>query len=36
MDMLLEVARQFGHYLVEVLPYLALGFFLSGIIYSLI
>ena len=32
MDMLLEVVRQFGHYLVEVLPYLALGFFLSGII----
>ena len=32
MDMLLDVVRQFGHYLVEVLPYLALGFFLSGII----
>lgn len=32
MDILLDVARQFGHYLVEVLPYLVLGFFLSGII----
>ncbi len=32
MDMLLEAVRQFGHYLVEVLPYLTLGFFLSGII----
>lgn len=32
MDMLLEIARHFWHYLVEVLPYLALGFLLSGII----
>ena len=32
MDILVEVATQFWHYVVEVLPYLALGFLLSGII----
>ncbi len=30
--MLIEVGRQFIHYLIEVVPYLALGFLLSGII----
>lgn len=32
MDILGEVARHFWHYVMEVLPYLALGFLLSGII----
>jgi uncharacterized protein len=32
MDILGEVARHFWHYVLEVLPYLALGFLLSGII----
>ncbi|HHE41881.1 MAG TPA: hypothetical protein ENL12_04470, partial [Dehalococcoidia bacterium] len=31
-DIVMDVGRQFAQYLVEVLPYLALGFFLSGII----
>ncbi len=32
MDILVDVARQFWHYIVEVFPYLALGFLFSGLI----